>query len=84
MQKNLKILLKSQIAQFILAVILITVLIVSYVRIDDVIKFIGLPFKILPDVLGITESVSKIHRSYMIGPWAPKLKSRRRKGWKLK
>ncbi len=59
MKKYLKIILKSQIAQFIMAVLLIAVLIVSYIRLDDVIKLVGFPFKILPNALGITESVSK-------------------------
>lgn len=59
MVNKLKKILKSQIAQFIFAAILITVFVVAYIRIDDVIKLIGLPFKILPNMLGISDSVSK-------------------------
>ncbi len=59
MKQKLRKCLKSQYAQIILFLILVFSLIVSYVHLNEVIKLAGLPFKILPNALGITQSVSR-------------------------
>jgi hypothetical protein len=59
MKQKLGKLLKSQYIQIILFVILVILLIVSFVRLNDVIKLVGLPFRVLPNALGLTQSVSR-------------------------
>ena len=45
--------------QVILFVILVILLFISFLRIEDTIKLVGLPFQIIPNTLGLTRAVAK-------------------------
>ncbi len=51
--------IKSQTVQIILFVILAGLAIISVTRFDNTIKFIGFPFQIIPNTLGLTQGVHK-------------------------
>ena len=50
---------KSQILNFILAFLVIWGFYSSLVRFDDIVKLMGAPFGVIPNMLGVTESVKK-------------------------
>ncbi len=59
MKTKAKTWLKSQYAHMLYFPLIVSLLIFSFIRLNDVIKWIGYPFQVIPNTLGITQSVKK-------------------------